>query len=209
MMENIKAFLKKRKFCIAMLYAIMCTIFLIKMFGVVKNLRTDNDRIFANEVALTAKIDTYKTESGKNAAMITELTMKKAEFEQICSDQLATINDLKLKLKRVQSISTTATNTSVTGVAALIDTVIVRDTIKIDTLKYFKWNDSWNHISGIIDGNKVNCMYNGVDTLTTVATKVPKRFLFFKFGCKYVRIDVVNANPSTKIVYNRTVKLTK
>ena len=207
--NTVFSFLKKNYLLVIIAYAVLMTIGVYWLFVKNGKLSDDNDRLSNNQTALTEEVQYYKTESGKNAARVTELTLKKGEFEKMCQDQVEVIKDLKLKLKRVESISTTATNTSITVVTQLRDTVIVRDTLTVDTVKHFTWSDSWNRIHGIVDDKSVECTYEGTDTLNIVATRVPKKFLFFRWGTKYIQIDAVNSNPSSKITYNRTVKITK
>ena len=86
----------------------------------------------------------------------------------------------------------------------------MHDTIYIEKkVKHFAWSDPWNSITGIIDGNNVQCFYGGRDTLHIATHRVPKKFLFFKFGTKYIEATVVNSNPSTWITYNKTTKIIK
>lgn len=206
---NIFSFFKKNRLFVITTYAVLMTFGVYLLFVKNGKLSDNNDRLSNNQTALTEKVQYYQTENGKNAARVTELTLKKGEFEKMCHEQVEVIKDLKLKLKRVESVSTTATNTSVTVVTQLRDTVIIRDTLTVANAKHFKWSDSWNHIHGIIDGNNVECTYEGNDTINLVATRVPKKFLFFRWGTKYIQIDVVNSNPSSRILYNRTIKVTK
>ena len=206
---NIFSFFKKNYLFVITAYAVLMTFGAYLLFVKNGKLSDNNDRLFNNQTALTEKVRYYQTESGKNAARVTELTLKKDEFEKMCQEQVETIKDLKLKLKRVESVSTTATNTSITVVTQLRDTVIIRDTLTVANVKHFNWSDSWNYIHGIIDGNNVECTYEGNDTINIVATRVPKKFLFFRWGTKYIQIDAVNSNPSSRILYNRTIKVTK
>jgi hypothetical protein len=204
-------FLKKNYKWAFVTYAVLMSALAYILFVRNSKLSEENERFSTNQIALTEEVQTYKTESGKNAARVTELTLSCDEFEKVCADQAKTIKDLNLKLKRVESASTTGTSTTVKITTALKDTVIVKDTINnmvvLDTLKRFIWNDQWNKIEGTIYNDSVDCSYEGIDTLTIVATRVPKKFLFFRWGCKYVQIDAVNSNPSTNIIYNKTVKI--
>ena len=207
--KNILSFIKGNYKFFILVYAILVSLGLYMMFVKNNKLSEDNNRLSINQVALSDNIKYYKTESGKNAAKVTQLTLTKDEFEKVCADQVKVIKDLNLKLKRVESISTTATRTDVAITTVLKDTVIVRDTVVIDNAKHFSWADSWNSIDGVIISDSVECEYHGTDTLTVVATRVPKKFLCFRYGTKYIEVDVTNCNPSTTITYNRTIKLKK
>lgn len=171
--------------------------------------KAEQNRLLTNQTALMSDIETYKTESGKNAARVTELELTRGEFERLCNEQMATIEDLNLKVRRLESISTTGTETNVTAGADIRDTVFVTrvDSVMVrDTAQYFKWADNWNEISGVIKDNHVDCEYHGSDTLNIVVSRAKKKCLFKP---TYYQVDIVNQNPSTSVTYNRTIKLTK
>lgn len=187
---------------------------IIVCFFLIKNnqaLKTEANRLKINQETLLGQVENYKTKTGKDASRITQLTLSRYEFEKTCGKQADLIKDLNLKIKRLESVSSMGTSTDITIDTLLKDTIFISkdndDTI--DTVKYFSWSDNWNLINGYIKNNNVTCQYKGVDTLNIVATRVPKRFLFFKYGCKYVQIDIVNANPHTKITYMQSIKLKK
>ena len=114
--NTVFSFLKKNYLLVIIAYAVLMTIGVYWLFIKNGKLSDENDRLSNNHTALTEKVQYYQTESGKNAARVTELTLKKDEFEKMCHEQVEAIKDLKLKLKRVESVSTTATNTSITVV---------------------------------------------------------------------------------------------
>ena len=186
---------------------------LIAWLWVSKNsIEKDRDRLSGNMTALMSDLESFKTKSGKDAVKIAQLEVTKGELEKLCADQVNTIKDLNIKLKRVESMNTTATQTTTGGMAQLVDTIFMErvDTVIINhPVKYFEWRDSWNTINGYIDGKNVTCNYQGCDTLNIVVSRVPKKFLFFRFGTKYIEATVVNSNPSTKITYTRQLKVKK
>jgi hypothetical protein len=36
---------------------------------------------------------------------------------------------------------------------------------------------------------------------------VPKRFLFFKYGCKGIRQEILSKNPHSRIVYSQYIEI--
>lgn len=176
------------------------------------NLKEDNKRLKNNEIALTKDIETYKTKAGHNAAKVRQLELTVSEFKQLCADQEDELEELGIKIKRLESMTSTGTQTDAHGKTQLKDTVFVHktDTVTItENGKYFEWKDNWNAISGKIIGDDVECYYHGTDTLTVIAHRVPKKFLFIRCGTKYIDVDIVNKNPSTVITYNKTIKIKK
>ena len=44
------------------------------------------------------------------------------------------------------------------------------------------------------------------DTLRQIIHRVPRRFLFLRFGTKAVRQEIVSSNPHSRIVYTEYVR---
>ena len=193
-------------------YAVLMTLALVCGAKMYQNLLNEKNRYKNNQEALTTELQTYKTESGKNAAKILQLELSKKEFEKICADQAEIVKDMNLKIKRLESVSSTGSKTTVHATTVLTDTVIktVHDSVFVyENGKHFTWNDNWNKIEGTIVGDKVDCLYEGNDTITVAAVRIPKKFLFFRWGCKGIEVNISHQNPSSEITYNRTVKFKK
>lgn len=172
--------------------------------------KAEIERLSNNQASLLDDIDTFQTKLGKNAARIIELELTNGEFEKLCDEQAQTIKDLNLRVKYLQGITTTASSTDVRFKTVLKDSIIYhyKDSIVYtEKLKSFQWNDPWNRVDGVLKGDSVECSYQGVDTLNIVLTRVPKKFLFFKWGTKYIETTISHANPSTKIVYSKAIKI--
>lgn len=177
-----------------------------------KKQKAEIERLKNNQQALTTKLDTFKTESGKNAARAIEMEMKKSEFEELCSEQKKTIDDLKIKVKYLNGISTTASVTKVNFETVLKDSIIYvyKDSVRYyDKIKTFEWSDNWNKVNGFIYKDNIQCMYQGVDTVDIVITRIPHKFLFFKWGTKRIETVVRHSNPSSEIKFNQTIKISQ
>jgi predicted transcriptional regulator len=73
----------------------------------------------------------------------------------------------------------------------------------------FIWHDPWLSLSGSISDSLFHGTVSATDTLDIVVHRVPKRFLFFRFGCREVRMDIISRNPHTRLTYARYYKLVK
>lgn len=175
--------------------------------------KADNQRLSNNQTALTKEIEIYKTNDGKNAARIIQLELTNGEYEKLMSEQANKIKQLGIKIKRLESVNSTASETTAGGKVPIKDSVryIYKDSIRIiDSVRYFEWNDTWSKINGIITPDSVECYYHGIDTLDIICHRVPKKFLgFIPCGTKYIQTEIVNANQNTTIVYSKSIKLTK
>lgn len=171
------------------------------------NAREEKKRLANNQESLLSDVEYYKTESGKNAASVQKLELTRSELEKHCKDLTQTVEDLGIKVKRLQSASTTVTKTEVEIQTVVRDSIVYRDRPVI--LKAINWEDPWIKLDGILDGIDFSAKIQSVDTLSHIAHRIPKKFLFFRFGTNAVRLEVVNKNPHSKIVYTEYIELKK
>ena len=169
------------------------------------NVREEKKRLADNQEALLSDVDYYKTESGKNAASVLKLELSKSELENHCQDLTKTIDDLNIKIGRIQSASTTVTKTEVEIQTVVRDSIVYRD-LPVN-LKVIKWRDPWVTLNGVLDGETLSAKIESVDTLSQVVHRIPKKFLFIKWGTKAIRQEVVSSNPHSKIVYTEYIEL--
>ena len=79
----------------------------------------------------------------------------------------------------------------------------------IDSMQTFRWRDPWVTVEGLIERDSVACRVESTDTLRQVVHRVPRRFLFIRWGTKAIRQEVVSSNPHTRIVYTDYIELKK
>ena len=168
--------------------------------------RSEKERFKTNQTALLAQVDYWATENEKSAADVLKLTLTANELRKSNARLKATADELRIKLKRVQSASTSATKTEIKVVTQVRDSIIYRDSI-ITPIKVFLWRDAWTDVNGVIERDSVDLSIQSVDTLTTIVHKVPHKFWFIKWGCKAVKQTVVSSNPHTKITYTEYIEV--
>ena len=190
--------------CIAcVILAVAC----VSLWGVNSNLRQEKERLTGNQEALMDEVQYYQDEAGRNAASVQRLELSKAELEAYNGELTKRIEDLNIKLKRVQAATTTATQTNVEIKTIIKDTIIYRDTGML-VLPAIKWQDPWVNVDGIIKPDStVDLSIQSVDTLFQVVHRVPKKFLFIRYGTKAIRQEITSSNPHTKIVYSEYIEL--
>ena len=64
-------------------------------------------------------------------------------------------------------------------------------------------------LRGTIRGDSFTARIESRDTLQMIIHRVPKRFLFFRYGTKGVRMDVVSQNPHTRLSYPKVILFAK
>lgn len=165
--------------------------------------RKENARLEKNQAALVDSVRHRKTETGKEVASVQSVTVNNTELKEQFQDLNAIVKDLGLKLKRVQQINKASSETKIKAATDLKDSIIYVDSSAI------RYSDPWVNVEGILDKKKVSLDIVSRDTLYTVLHRVPKKFLFFKFGTKCIRQEIVSSNPHTRITFARTVLLEK
>lgn len=189
-----------------LLYVNMALILTVSVLSYwLNNVREEKKRLADNQEALLSDVDYYKTESGKSAASVLKLELSKSELENHCQDLTKTIDDLNIKIGRIQSVSTTVTKTEVEIQTVVRDSIVYRD-LPVN-LKVVKWRDPWVTLNGVLDGETFSAKIESVDTLSQVVHRIPKKFLFIKWGTKAIRQEVVSSNPHSKIVYTEYIEL--
>ena len=185
------------------IYAIVATAVIV--VGA-KYLLKENARLENNNYALIESVKTYRTKADESAASVQVLRLKVGEYEELRAADAERIRKLKIKLKRLESASKSVTKTAVDITVPLRDTVILRDTLRLhDTVRLFRWRDSWVTVDGVIDNDSVSCSVSSVDTLHQIIHRIPRRFLFFRYGTKAIRQEIVSSNPHTEVVYSEVV----
>ncbi len=178
------------------------------------NERTERKRLSGNQETLLHRlndsIEHYRTRSNDYAASVRILQLSKSELEKNCSNLADEIHDMGIKLKRVEAAAAAATSTNVQIVTKVRDSIIyIRDSagFHIDSVKRLTWKDPWVTLSGELRGDDLTASIESRDTLIQVIHRVPKRFLFFRWGTREIRQEIKTSNPHNKIVYSEFVKI--
>lgn len=174
--------------------------------GKLSELEQERDRLRDNQAALMAQTEQYRTADGKNAARVRQLELTVSELEEENGLIASTAEGLRLRLRQIESASAHATHTDVAAQTVIRDTLVIRDSI-VTTMQGFLWSDSWTRVAGIIDGRDVKLAVSSRDTLVQIVHRVPHRFLFFTWGCKGIRQEIVSSNPHTTITYSEYIKV--
>lgn len=197
-----------KKFLI--IYSVLATLLLA---GGLRILRSENNRLKNNQTALSQEVEHYKSALGEEVASAQILRLRCGEYEELRKADAERIRSLGIRIRRLESASRSIAATEVEAAATLHDTVVLRDTVRLfdtvrctDTLRRFRWSDAWVEIEGEIDGGDVRCKVRSIDTLHQVVHRVPRRFLFIRYGTKAIRQDVFSTNPHTRIAYTEYVE---
>ncbi len=183
------------------LYGVLLTLAGTLLTGFVHE-RREAVRLRSDLYALDDTIRHYRTRLGREAASVQALRLRCSEFERLRKADAAEIRRLGIRLRRAEASARTALATRIEVRVPVHDTVLLRDTVR-----FFRWHDTWTTVEGTILRDSAACRVESVDTLFQVVHRVPRRFLFIRWGTKAIRQEIVSRNPHTRIVHAEYIEL--
>lgn len=191
----------KKAYIIAAGILVILIAIIIALSARLKKVKADRDVQRKNVETLFTSVESYKVQDSLQAATIGDLQLTLKQYKQFRAEDAELISNLKVDNKRLQGVVTTQTESYYQHTAALRDSVKmlitkVPDSIKVPIIvKTANFADKWHSLNIVIDGDSLNYRLRTKESLIITNHVVPKRFLWFKFGCKEVRTDVVSKNP--------------
>lgn len=195
-----------------LIYALLATALLAAGVRLMKNYRDENRRLVQNQTALAAESNLIRSELDARSVETQALRLRVAEFEQLRADDARRIAEAGIRMRRLEAATKTVGQTTLETRAPLRDTVFIRlrDTLVVrDTVRLFRWRDTWVSVEGRIEEDSVSCRVESVDTLRQIVYRIPRRFLFIRWGTKALRQRIVSTNPHTRIVAAEYVRIEK
>lgn len=191
-------------------YSLGATIALIVGVAVLRRALNEVDRLENNQEVLSSEVKLYRTRYDESVASVQSLRVRLDEMRQLHEEDVKRIRDLGIKLRRVESLTSSMSATEVEVQTVKRDTVVEREVLGIvvrDTLSLFSWSDAWVSVEGEISGSDVRCSVRSVDTLRQIVYRIPRRFLGIPYGVKALRQEIISSNPHTRIVYTEYIEL--
>jgi len=173
-----------------------------------KTERTERIRTKANQDALLTDVKRYKTADSLNVLEVGQLTLTNREFKQHNSNLLETVNKLNLKVRRLESASETGVVTTTPVKTVIKDSIVYRDNAPV-VLKCIDFSDGWVSALGCAENGVFNGSIVSRDTLQQFADRIPRQFLFIKWGTKGFSQIVLSSNPHSKIAYHNVIMFKK
>lgn len=169
-------------------------------------------KVIKGDVALLGdSLELMKTKNKDQAYKIRSLTLTKKQLQEFATEDAKTISNLKIKLKDVQSVSTTSISNQVTANTSLEwqkDSTWTFDTEQKDTL-----NRVFGAVSGIpklaIKNVKIEVNSESFASLAIINYQENRRFLFWKWQKSTEDYAITTNNPSVKITGFRVIKMSK
>lgn len=181
-------------------FSILCLLIVFLLRHNAK-LREENGILNRNVSVLTTQNVAYRTESGKSAMKAEELNLTLRQYRNTIQGKDNTIKELKQSIKDLKSHTSVQTSTETHFSTPVRDSVVLRDSLVIDTMKCVNMRSKWLDLSGCIDSNGT---FAGTtvtrDSLEILNIEHRKRFLWFRLKkVKYREFIVTSKNPYAEI----------
>lgn len=174
---------------------------------VIKKQRHQIEVQSSNIDVLTSKAETYKFKDSLNAVSIRTLRFSIDEYKKYRAKDYKDITQLIKEKKRLQSIINTSTTSKYDVKTILRDSIVLRDSIIIDTIKTLRYKSEWLNFETEISGDTGRTLIQTFEKLRYVEHIVPHKFLFFRWGVKSRRQEIISLNPHTTILDSEFVKI--
>lgn len=181
---------------------------IIVLFSMLRASNQEKKRYQANQHSLLENVTFYRTKDSLSAASVEKLTLTTKEFKKHEIELLETIDDLNLKVKRLQSVSETGTETKY-EVKTIIKDSLVYIEGKPVKLPCVNFSNKWLTVDGCVVDNQFSGWIESRDTLIQVVHRVPRKFLFFRYGTKAIQQEVISKNPYTTLTYAKYIEFKK
>ena len=168
--------------------------------------KKDNNRLSNTIKNINQNLTYYKSRNGQLVGKNSVLVFRLSEFKTSFSDLASQIEDLKIKVNRISSVSNTVIRNE-KHITTTIKDSIINDTV---TAKIFRYNDNFYNIQGIAIGDTQNVSIQSTDSLLQVVYKGKRKkpYLWF-FSKRQLEQVITSKNPNSKIVYSKHIQIIK
>lgn len=174
-------------------------------------LKSENSRLRQNQILLLrgeqARMERWVTKDGRNVMAIEALTLRVGELSRQGDSLLLVARSLGIRNRRLQEMARTVYRTQTVVRTMVRDSVVKIAPGRTDTLPCLSYRDPWLSFAGCLRADSFIGEIHARDTLDIVVHRIPRRFLFFRWGCKAVKMQAVGRNPHTQLTYMRYVRL--
>ena len=184
-----------------------------------RKLSADRNRLLQNQTQLLQAQDntpdTTRTADGRSQLTTPTLTLKPDEFLASGDPLLQRARAMHIRPSRITQAATAAAETH-TNITASI------------TTDSFTYTDAYSTLTGILHTDsstpftpslplpptstlqqRIQLQLTTHDTLDIIVHRIPRRFLFLRFGCRAVKLTISPRNPKTHLTYARFYKIQK
>ena len=187
---------------VLIIVAIVATIVATILGIEIRNKNIECQRLEQNQHALLSDIETFKTKADEWACTTEILELEIKELRRARSEDIKRLKEMGIRLKHAESYAKSIAQHRSSATLPLYDSIVEKDTVHT-----FHTQQGNTELHGLIRNDSISYTLQSIDTLYQVIHRVPRRFLFFRFGTRAIHQTVWSSNPNTKIVYNEYIEL--
>ena len=187
---------------VLIIVAIVATIVATILGIEIRNKNLECRRLEQNQHALLSDIETFKTKADEWACTTEILELEIKELRRARSEDIKRLKEMGIRLKHAESYAKSIAQHRSSATLPLYDSIVEKDTVHT-----FHTQQGNTELHGLIRNDSISYTLQSTDTLYQVIHRVPRRFLFFRFGTRAIHQTVWSSNPNTKIVYNEYIEL--
>lgn len=166
----------------------------------------------AGVVALMDTARSYRVRDSLWAAWTAVLELRAADYARLRAEDARLLADLRIRLRRAESVAKSATETRLHWALPLRDTVIVAAATPAsapssDTARRFDYRTPHVELTGVVRADTVEVSLLCRDTLRQIVHRVPRRLWFIRYGTRAIRQEVVSSNPHTRVTYTEYIEI--
>lgn len=209
MIGVILAFFKNLKpVYILLIVSIVLGVFSVILLSRIEKLRIDNNRLDNNTKTLQKGLDAELTKSGDLAYKVGILELEKSEIKEYYEEEvISNLKDLNIRLNKLESFSSTSTESVHNVTTTLKDSVVFRDG-ELEPIKYIDYKSEWLDFYQVQVGDLIETIFTKRDSLIQVVYQ-PKKSGFFLsrvFKKKPPLEQVIkSSDPNTQITYAKYI----
>ena len=187
---------------VLIIVAIVATIVATILGIEIRNKNLECRRLEQNQHALLSDIETFKTKADEWACTTEILELEIKELRRARSEDIKRLKEMGIRLKHAESYAKSIAQHKSSAALPLHDSIVEKDTVHT-----FHSQQGNTELHGLIHNDSISYTLQSTDTLYQVIHRVPRRFLFFRYGTRAIHQTVWSSNPNTKIVYNEYIEL--
>ncbi len=179
---------------------VLCAIIAVQ-HTTIKRVKNERNLYRVNTHVLLSENELYRTKDSLNVVSIGQLQLTLKEYKKYRANDAVLIGTLKADNRRLKNITTAQTQTIYHLQGIVKDSIVYVDRHIIDTLQCVEISNMWFSLDGCMNRQKKFVgQFVSRDSLLYVEHIRPKRFLFFKWGIKERKQEIVSRNPHTIIM---------
>ena len=180
---------------------------------VIHSMRKENKRLDNNQDVLMSDVHRYQTKDSLNVVAVNALTLRNNELRNHKDSLVSLAEELGIKVRRLQSITNLGATANYIVKTEVKDSLIyvVNDGVKIirDTLKCIDLIEPYLKLQGCIVNDTFQGLIEDFVPLTQFVERIPKKFLFIKYGTKGIRQQITSKNKHVSFDYLEYIELKK